>query len=275
MSYTTLPIHAPTPMQRTLMGLGAELSYEEQKAQYDSCRATNRELEQAYADAMKAWKKAKKARAAYLVEAKKVAAKNMAIDTSYASKLATYNAKMREYEVAYAQWKSKADQNQNCIQAKRDSDAQQQREAEALAREYGVTLRKTGTWWCISASTKKKMEDECAAIRQTVRGVGALNTSGLSACFLKNYPTCKYWSCPSHPGRAPTKPTPPDAKKKHYPPPKSVPEAGPEPTPPTVTDCGPAPVQPAMGIGTAGLIAVLVVGGGVVGYRWYKKRKKG
>jgi len=275
MSYTSLPFHPPSPVQANLMGFGAELSYEEQKAQYDSCRASNRELENAYADAMKAWKKARKAYAKYVIESKKASAQNRGIDTAYASKLATYNAKMRQYREAYAKWKSKADQNTNCIQAKRESDAQQQREARALAREYGVNLPTTGQWWCISAAQKKKSEEECAWMNQPVRGFGALNKSGYHACFLKNYPACKTWSCPSHPGKAPTKPTPPAAKQPHVPPPKSVPQAGPKPPSPKLTECGPAPVNPQMGIGTAGLLAVLVVGGGVVGYRWYKKRKKG
>lgn len=275
MSYTSLPIHLPERNQAVLMGLGAELSYEEQKAQYDTCSSANKELKKAYEAAHAAWKKARRAHMKFVVEAKRVAASNQAIDTTYASRLATYNAKMRQYETAYAIWKKKADQNRNCINAKRESDAQQQREAEALAREYGVTLRKSGTWWCISASAKQRAAEECAAIRQPIRGMGALNTSGYSVCFLKNYPTCRTWSCPSHPGTAPKKPTPPDAKPPYRKPPTPVDKPGPEPPEPELTDCGPAPVQPQMGVGTAGLIAVLVVGGGVVGYRWYKKRKKG
>lgn len=275
MSYTSLPFHVPDRQQAMLMGFGAELSYDEQKAQYDACSAANKAEEQAYEAARKAWKKAAAAYAKFLVDAKKAAAKNMSIDTGYASKLASYNARMREYEAAYAVWKSKADQNTNCIAAKKASDAAQKKEALALAKEYGVKLPTSGSWWCISAANKKKAADECAWMSQTIRGVGAINPAGFHACFLKNYPTCKTWSCPSHPGLAPKKPTPPDAKPPHVAQPKPVDKPGPEPPKPQLTDCGPPPIQPQMGVGTAGLIAVLVIGGGVVGYRWYKKRKKG
>jgi hypothetical protein len=275
MSYVNLPFHIPHEQQAALYGLGQEeLSYEEQLARHQECTATNKQVEADFSAAMKAWKKAKRAYEKYITEAKRAGAKNAGIDSAYASKMATYNAKMRQYEAAYAAWKNKADQNQNCIRAKRESDAAQKREAEALAKEYGATLNKTGTWWCISASTKKKAEEECAWMSQTVRGVGALNTTGQHACFLKNYPTCKYWSCPSHPGRAPTKPTHPGSKPPHVARPTPVDKPGRKPSEPTLQDCGPKPVEPSMGIGTAGLIAILVLGGGALGYRYYKKRKK-
>lgn len=267
MSYVTLPIHLPR-------AIGAEASYEEQKAVYDACVRTNRDANAAYEAAFKKWKAAKKAHEAFVLAAKRASGQNAKLDADYASKQATYAAKASQYKTAMATWLDKKARHDACVAQKQQSDLEQQRQAEAVAKTYGVTLPKSGTWWCISPTAKQKAERECAAVTQTVRGIGALNPAGLHVCMLKNYPACKTWSCPSDPGHRPRPPTRPGDPPKHVPTPPPVPGPGDKPKPPLSRECGPAPVAPAMGLGTAGLIAILALGGGVVGYRWYKKRKK-
>ena len=276
MSYVNLPVHLPQLTNEDLMGrgLGQEPSYEERAAAYNSCSTRNAETKQVFEQALTDWRRAKKAYDDYIVVKKRIAAANAGADSAYALRVASYNAQMRLYEPTLADWQKKKKSYDAGVAYKAAKEAEQQSQARALAVTYGITLPTTGVWWCVSQSTKAQAQKDCERLKGAVKGMGALSATDYKACFLASMPTCISWSLPMNPGPPPEAPRSPGDRPPRQTHPPAVANPGPQPGEPALIDCGPRPKAPAFGLGTAGLLAVLAVGGGVLGYRWWKKRGK-
>lgn len=253
MSYVTL--NAQFPMGAT---------------QYEECTLRNTALEDAYAPKLAAWQAAKANYDAYVKrynawkkEHDRWRGKAIGVATSYASAMASYSAAMKTYKEKLAAFNAAVAYNTNLDAA--DIEAK----AKAL-ENYDIVFM--GGANCVDPTQKAEISRACE--QSQVKGIGLglylFDLKRTNPCILDKFNVCKPRKVATHPGNPPKEPVK-----------GTVPDPPVEPTP--VTDPGPAPPGPqyekcqesaAGGIATFGLLAILIVGGGALGYRQWKKRKR-
>jgi len=253
MSYVSLNTNIPP-------GLGATA--------YEECEARNAAKHADFDPVLTAWEVQKVAYDQYKLDYKewdnarqKRSSMLQQQAASYAGRMASYNAKMEAYETALAEY-------QQAVQYNRVLRAEDSAKKSQVERKYGIKFPSSAL--CLDATQKASVKRTCEA--GGVKGLGYIfKVADYPACALNELNVCRPMKPEISPGAPPVPPT-----KAEPPPPLP-------PAPPVVTDPGPKPPSPKYetcqessvgGIATFGLLAVLVVGGGVFGYRQWKKRKK-
>lgn len=258
MSYVTL--HASYPMS----GLGDA---------YSDCVARNAQSTEAYQLSLAEWKKAQ---AAYQRYQEQLTAWNKQSEErkrAEANQQSWYRSAQREYQLKKEAWEKARAIYVRDMTYNQNVSAKQAAARRAVEQKYNIKLPAD----CISSGQKTEMQRVCSS----VKGIGYVFSMGeFPACALAELPTCQPRRVVVDPGpmpEPPQKPTPlPPLGTK----PSPVPKPGPAPPTPKLESCTRPEAPPAddrMAAGavrTFGLIAILAVGGGVLGYRAWRKRKR-
>lgn len=186
---------------------------------------------------------------------------------------AGYAAQQGNYQRDLASWKSEQAAHTAAVLARSKQQLINQKAldaANASARAAGAVIP-AGYPGCVAQAQHDNWQQQCLAMSQTVRGLGADPTG--SACALALLPVCP----PALAALAPLRPQPtPPVQPALGPPPAPL---RPEPQPPAATPGGAlAPATPAAATKSAGmlsngLILVVVAVGGYALYRTFKKPK--
>lgn len=251
MSYINL--HAQYPA-----GFGA--------TEYEECMAANNAVRAEYEAQVQVWQRKKKAFDIYQGDyklwenaMKKRSAQAAQTAASYASKMQRYRAELEAWQKAVTAYKKARDYNA-MLQSTED------RKRRAVEQKYGIKL----PGGCLDPAQKAEVKRQCEA--SGVKGLGYIfKLSDYPACALNELVVCVPRVPEINPGPEPMPPTPPAALPGAPPPPPVVADPGPKPPEPPYAQCQ---ESFAGGVVTFGLIAVLVAGGGYLGYRQWKKRKK-
>lgn len=216
-------------------------AYNERRAHHD-----------AYLREVQAWKKANDRRAGQV----------MGLKSAYARAQNSYSAALKS-------WQTRVTAYENARAYNRDLDAADAEKRTRVERKYGIKFPSDAL--CVDQSQRADINRACEVA--SVKGLGYTFTGNqYPACAIAELNTCRPRKQVVHPGPRPTPPQPPALPPEVGPAPPPVPDPGPKPPNPPREAC--KPPRGSGGIATFGLIAVLVAGGGVLGYRAYKKRKK-
>lgn len=237
--------------------------------EYEACLARNQALADEHAAKLEDWKALRARYDKYLAELKawkkandKRAGQAMGLKSAYARAQNSYSA-------ARKAWQARVTAYENARAYNRDLDAQDKEKRDRVERKYGIKF--PADEWCTDPADRADIDRACEIA--SVKGIGATFSGGqYPPCAIAELNTCRPRKQVVHPGPMPTPPQPPALPPAVGPAPQPVPDPGPKPPNPPREACT-AP-RGSGGIATFGLIAVLVAGGGVLGYRAYKKRKK-
>lgn len=253
MSYVTL--HAQFPP-----GLGA--------TEYEQCLAQNDVLRSDYEAQLAAWEPQKRAYDIYKGDLKLWQDAIKKRSSQIAQAAATYAARMASYKAKRTDWEERMRAYQKALSYNRGLDAKDAAVKAAVEQKYGIKFPADGL--CLDATQKSSVQRVCEATG--VKGLGYIfSVRNYPACALNELNVCRSRATAVDPGPPPAEPTPPAAAPPPPPEPPPVADPGPAPPAPKYLPCQ----KPAVGgIATFGLLAVLIVGGGALGYRQWKKRKK-
>lgn len=257
MSYVNL--HANYP---PASGLGNPVE------EYEQCLTENDALKAVYQDELSRWTQQRKAFDAYVTAhrawkkaADQRAGKAMGAASAYARAQNSYNA-------ARAAWQERVTAYENARAYNRSLDEDDRRKRDTVERKYGVKFPADAL--CVEPGQRQAINRACEIA--SVKGLGyTFDIRGWPPCALAALNTCRPRKTVVHPGPRPTPPNPPAPPPPLRDPPREAADPGPKPPAPEYAYCK-SPLGG--GMATFGLIAVLAVGGGVLGYRAYKKRKK-
>lgn len=258
MSYVNLHASFPAPVKS--LGVTEE--------EHAACLARNADATSSYEGALIRWKLKKRryeASVALLNEWKRQAKIRGA---KAASQGATYASRLTSYRTIHRNWKKAADKYKADLlynKALHDDDAKQQSRVES---KYGVKF--PSQMVCINGSQKADMQRACDISQ--VKGLGWVFPSGqYPPCALAELNACRTRRTLVPPGPEPQPPEKPEPLPPMPAKPPVVPDPGAPTKKPTLETCeDPTRVG---AFATFGLLGVLAVGGGVLGYRAWKKRK--
>lgn len=237
--------------------------YEDCLARVDALRAEYERAKGIWAQKNASYQAYKKADAEWVAEAKRRGALAAQRDASYAAAVTSYNANLKKWQAAMAQYNADLAYNK----ALHNSDASRRAQVES---KYGIKFPSDVV--CASQA----QHDYAARMCMPIKGLGQnlnfdFQIPKYPACAVAELNVCRPRRTLKHPGNEPRPPSPPEPVPKMPSRPPAVPDPGPKPVEPAYERC----VKPGGGgIATFGLITVLAVGAGALGYRAYKKRKK-
>lgn len=261
MSYVTL--HATYPQPTPALGTPLD--------DYHACLAANASTKGAYEASVKEWQRRKDAYDAYQDalkewqrEAKNRGALAAQRDARYASAMTSYKANLKKWADAVRAYVAALEYNKSIS----DSDGSQRARTE---QNWGIKFPSDAR--CLDPAQRAKVNQLCEIA--SIKGVGLGYTFDLNAypaCALKELHDCRPLMTANPPGVRPSAPRAPDPLPPMPAKPPPAPDPGSKPRAPTLITC--KEPHSAGGVTTFGLLAVLAVGGGIVGYRQWKKRKK-